>query len=205
MSTRHKLYMSILSLVFVILTMGVATFSILSAATTYITSNLEVSYNAENIWAGVKGTYSINGGTPVNLVNSAGGTEVSFVSTDSLSTKSLSNGGTTISLSPTVTNVLFIYTFTNKNPVGGTTMTVTFADGSSKSNLTVKYLQSSSSPTLAQAQASTNTTGSFTFDVSAGSSGYVAIYMEITSIYSDASYSSATSAGIASTLASKSS
>lgn len=201
MSTKRKLYLSILSLVFVILAMGVATFSILSATQQYISANLSIVYNADNIKAKIKGKYSVNGATPVSLINSVGGDVVSFESKEDYSAKTLSNGGVDIQLSPTNTSVLFVYTFINANPSGGTAMKVTFTDGSAKSNLTVKYLASTTSePTLAQTKASSDTTGSFTLTIPAGTSGYVAIYMEITSIYSDAYYTSSTTAGIVSDL-----
>lgn len=203
MSTKRKLYLSILSLVFVVLAMGVATFSILSAAQQYISANLSIVYNADNINAKIKGKYSVNGGTPTSLVNSVGGDVVTFLGKEDYSAKTLSNGGNSIQLSPTSTNVFFVYTFTNANPSGGTSMKVTFSDGSSKSNFTVRYLSSTTSePTLAETKASSNTTGSFTLTIAAGQSGYVAIYLEITSIYSDASYVSSASAGIVSDLAS---
>jgi hypothetical protein len=202
MSTKNKLLFSIVSLVLVVLAMGVATFSILSAAQQYIEANISVVYSAENINAKVKGRYSINGGTPVSLVNSSGGEMLIFEPSEQLATKTLSSSGS-ISLSPTIKNVFFVYTFINANPSGGTSMTVTFADGSSKSNLTTKYLSSTSSePTLTQTQASSDTTGSLTLTIAANSSGYVAVYVEISSIYSDATYTSSTSAGITSTLAS---
>ena len=193
-----------LSLVLVILVMGVATFSILSATQQYITANLSLVYNADNVWAEVMGKYSINGGSFVSLVNSAGGNIVTFDGTEDASTKALSNNGNNIPLSPTNRSVLFIYTFTNKNPSsGGTAMKVTFADSSSSSNLTIKYYGAvGTEPTLAQAKAG-STTSSIQLTINGGSIGYIAIYLEITSIYSDSRYtSSGATAGITSDITS---
>ncbi len=205
MSTKRKLLFSMLSLVLVILVMGVATFSILSATQQYITANLSLIYNADNVWADVMGKYSVNGGSFVSLVNSAGGNIVSFDGTEDLSTKTLNNNGSNISLSPTVKSVLFIYTFTNKNPSsGGTAMKVIFNDTSSSSNLTIKYFGSiGTEPTLAQAKAGSSTPKIELKSITGGQSGYVAIYMEIVSIYSDSSYtSSGATAGITSDISS---
>ena len=204
MSTKRKLMFSMLSLVLVILVMGVATFSILSATQQYITANLSLVYNADNVWAEVMGKYSINGGSFVSLVNSAGGNIVTFDGTEDASTKALSNNGNNIPLSPTNRSVLFIYTFTNKNPSsGGTAMKVTFADSSSSSNLTIKYYGAvGTEPTLAQAKAG-STTSSIQLTINGGSIGYIAIYLEITSIYSDSRYtSSGATAGITSDITS---
>ena len=204
MSTKRKLMFSMLSLVLVILVMGVATFSILSATQQYITANLSLVYNADNVWAEVMGKYSINGGSFVSLVNSAGGNIVTFDGSEDASTKALSNNGNNIPLSPTNRSVLFIYTFTNKNPSsGGTAMKVTFADSSSSSNLTIKYYGAvGTEPTLAQAKAG-STTSSIQLTINGGSIGYIAIYLEITSIYSDSRYtSSGATAGITSDITS---
>ena len=193
-----------LSLVLVILVMGVATFSILSATQQYITANLSLVYNADNVWAEVMGKYSINGGSFVSLVNSAGGNIVTFDGTEDASTKALSNNGNNIPLSPTNRSVLFIYTFTNKNPSsGGTAMKVNFTDSSSSSNLTIKYYGAvGTEPTLAQAKAG-STTSSIQLTINGGSVGYIAIYLEITSIYSDSRYtSSGATAGITSDITS---
>ena len=204
MSTKRKLMFSMLSLVLVILVMGVATFSILSATQQYITANLSLVYNADNVWAEVMGKYSINGGSFVSLVNSAGGNIVTFDGTEDASTKALSNNGNNIPLSPTNRSVLFIYTFTNKNPSsGGTAMKVNFTDSSSSSNLTIKYYGAvGTEPTLAQAKAG-STTSSIQLTINGGSVGYIAIYLEITSIYSDSRYtSSGATAGITSDITS---
>ena len=204
MSTKRKLMFSMLSLVLVILVMGVATFSILSATQQYITANLSLVYNADNVWAEVMGKYSINGGSFVSLVNSAGGNIVTFDGTEDASTKALSNNGNNIPLSPTNRSVLFIYTFTNKNPSsGGTAMKVTFADSSSSSNLTIKYYGAvGTEPTLAQAKAG-STSSAIQLTINGGSIGYIAIYLEITSIYSDSRYtSSGATAGITSDITS---
>lgn len=204
MSTKRKLMFSMLSLVLVILVMGVATFSILSATQQYITANLSLVYNADNVWAEVMGKYSVNGGSFVSLVNSAGGNIVSFDGTEDASTKALSNNGNNIPLSPTNRSVLFIYTFTNKNPSsGGTAMKVNFTDSSSSSNLTIKYYGAvGTEPTLAQAKAG-STTSSIQLTINGGSIGYIAIYLEITSIYSDSRYtSSGATAGITSDITS---
>lgn len=193
-----------LSLVLVILVMGVATFSILSATQQYITANLSLVYNADNVWAEVMGKYSVNGGSFVSLVNSAGGNIVTFDGTEDASTKALSNNGNNIPLSPTNRSVLFIYTFTNKNPSsGGTAMKVTFADSSSSSNLTIKYYGAvGTEPTLAQAKAG-STSSAIQLTINGGSIGYIAIYLEITSIYSDSRYtSSGATAGITSDITS---
>ena len=193
-----------LSLVLVILVMGVATFSILSATQQYITANLSLVYNADNVWAEVMGKYSVNGGSFVSLVNSAGGNIVTFDGTEDASTKALSNNGNNIPLSPTNRSVLFIYTFTNKNPSsGGTAMKVNFTDSSSSSNLTIKYYGAvGTEPTLAQAKAG-STTSSIQLTINGGSIGYIAIYLEITSIYSDSRYtSSGATAGITSDITS---
>lgn len=193
-----------LSLVLVILVMGVATFSILSATQQYITANLSLVYNADNVWAEVMGKYSVNGGSFVSLVNSAGGNIVTFDGTEDASTKALSNNGNNIPLSPTNRSVLFIYTFTNKNPSsGGTAMKVTFADSSSSSNLTIKYYGAvGTEPTLAQAKAG-STSSAIQLTINGGSVGYIAIYLEITSIYSDSRYtSSGATAGITSDITS---
>ena len=195
---------SMLSLVLVILVMGVATFSILSATQQYITANLSLVYNADNVWAEVMGKYSVNGGSFVSLVNSAGGNIVTFDGTEDASTKALSNNGNNIPLSPTNRSVLFIYTFTNKNPSsGGTAMKVTFADSSSSSNLTIKYYGAvGTEPTLAQAKAG-STSSAIQLTINGGSVGYIAIYLEITSIYSDSRYtSSGATAGITSDITS---
>lgn len=195
---------SMLSLVLVILVMGVATFSILSATQQYITANLSLVYNADNVWAEVMGKYSINGGSFVSLVNSAGGNIVTFDGSEDASTKALSNNGNNIPLSPTNRSVLFIYTFTNKNPSsGGTAMKVNFTDSSSSSNLTIKYYGAvGTEPTLAQAKAG-STTSSIQLTINGGSVGYIAIYLEITSIYSDSRYtSSGATAGITSDITS---
>lgn len=204
MSTKRKLMFSMLSLVLVILVMGVATFSILSATQQYITANLSLVYNADNVWAEVMGKYSVNGGSFVSLVNSAGGNIVTFDGTEDASTKALSNNGNNIPLSPTNRSVLFIYTFTNKNPSsGGTAMKVNFTDSSSSSNLTIKYYGAvGTEPTLAQAKAG-STTSSIQLTINGGSVGYIAIYLEITSIYSDSRYtSSGATAGITSDITS---
>ena len=204
MSTKRKLMFSMLSLVLVILVMGVATFSILSATQQYITANLSLVYNADNVWADIMGKYSINGGSFVSLVNSAGGNIVTFDGTEDASTKALSNNGNNIPLSPTNRSVLFIYTFTNKNPSsGGTAMKVNFTDSSSSSNLTIKYYGAvGTEPTLAQAKAG-STTSSIQLTINGGSIGYIAIYLEITSIYSDSRYtSSGATAGITSDITS---
>lgn len=204
MSTKRKLMFSMLSLVLVILVMGVATFSILSATQQYITANLSLVYNADNVWADVMGKYSVNGGSFVSLVNSAGGNIVTFDGSEDASTKALSNNGNNIPLSPTNRSVLFIYTFTNKNPSsGGTAMKVNFTDSSASSNLTIKYYGAvGTEPTLAQAKAG-STTSSITLNINGGASGYIAIYLEITSIYSDSSYtSSGATAGITSDITS---
>lgn len=204
MSTKRKLMFSMLSLVLVILVMGVATFSILSATQQYITANLSLVYNADNVWAEVMGKYSINGGSFVSLVNSAGGNIVTFDGSEDASTKALSNNGNNIPLSPTNRSVLFIYTFTNKNPSsGGTAMKVNFTDSSSSSNLTIKYYGAvGTEPTLAQAKAG-STTSSIQLTINGGSIGYIAIYLEITSIYSDSRYtSSGATAGITSDITS---
>ncbi|MGN0798400.1 MAG: hypothetical protein ACI4L7_02430 [Christensenellales bacterium] len=205
MSTKRKLLFSMLSLVLVILVMGVATFSILSATQQYITANLSLVYNADNVWAEVMGKYSVNGGSFVSLVNSAGGNIVTFDGTEDLSTKTLNNDGANIELSPTAKSVLFIYTFTNRNPSsGGTAMKVTFADTSSSNNLTIKYFGSiGTEPTLAQAKAGSSTPSIELTNIAGQQSGYIAIYLEITSIYSDASYtSSGATAGITSNITS---
>lgn len=204
MSTKRKLMFSMLSLVLVILVMGVATFSILSATQQYITANLSLVYNADNVWAEVMGKYSVNGGSFVSLVNSAGGNIVTFDGTEDASTKALSNNGNNIPLSPTNRSVLFIYTFTNKNPSsGGTAMKVNFTDSSSSSNLTIKYYGAvGTEPTLAQAKAG-STTSAIQLTINGGSIGYIAIYLEITSIYSDSRYtSSGATAGITSDITS---
>lgn len=204
MSTKRKLMFSMLSLVLVILVMGVATFSILSATQQYITANLSLVYNADNVWAEVMGKYSINGGSFVSLVNSAGGNIVTFDGTEDASTKALSNNGNNIPLSPTNRSVLFIYTFTNKNPSsGGTAMKVNFTDSSSSSNLTIKYYGAvGTEPTLAQAKAG-STSSAIQLTINGGSIGYIAIYLEITSIYSDSRYtSSGATAGITSDITS---
>ena len=201
MTTKRKLCMSILSLVFVILALGVASFSVLSATQQYVSANLSVVYNADNVKATIKGKYSVNNGSFVSLVNSLGGEMVSFEGKEDYSSKTLSNDGGNISLSPTVTNVFFIYTFTNANASGGRSMTVSFADTSTKTNVTVKYLSSTTTePTRTNTIASTNTTGNFQLIISAGSSAYVGVYVQITSVYADASYVSSASAGISSTL-----
>lgn len=204
MSTKRKLMFSMLSLVLVILVMGVATFSILSATQQYITANLSLVYNADNVWAEVMGKYSINGGSFVSLVNSAGGNIVTFDGTEDASTKALSNNGNNIPLSPTNRSVLFIYTFTNKNPSsGGTAMKVNFTDSSASSNLTIKYYGAvGTEPTLAQAKAG-STSSAIQLTINGGSIGYIAIYLEITSIYSDSRYtSSGATAGITSDITS---
>ncbi len=199
-SSKRKLMIAIFMLCTAVVGFVAMAFSILAATTQQVQSVFSVTYSADNVYATVSGTYSINGGTASNLTATDGSTSLVFTPGMGQTSKTLSCAE--VDLSPENSKLFFVYKFENKNPSGGYAMQVAFSDGSTSTNMTITYYASTTSvPTLAQTESST-TGKNISLTVNAQSTGYIAVCVKITSVYADASYLSTTSSGVGATISS---
>ena len=199
-NSRRKLMIAVFMLCIAVVGFIAMTFSIIAATTQQVQSVFSVTYNADNVQASVTGTYSINSGTANALSASDGSNAISFAPGDSDSSKTLSCSSA--GLTPSDNNVFFVYKFENNNPAGGRSMKVDFTDNSVYSNMTVTYSCSTTSEPTASQTASSTTGKNIQLIISGNSTGYIAIYIKITSIYADASYVSTATSGVNATISS---
>ena len=113
-----------------------------SATRQNVTSNLTVTYVANNVNFTASSFYQVSGeSATTNLVNVAdsNNTTLTFIASDTSGTKDLSTPEP-VTLTANNTYVLFTYTFTNTASSGAYDMSVSLADNSVKSHVVTKYL-----------------------------------------------------------------
>ena len=199
MKKRKLMYAISMILCAIVITMSCVTM-VLSATSQSVTSSLSVTFSGQHVNYTAQGWYQVAGSSSRTALKDSSNTfndTLSFSASDVSTTKNLAvveNSGV-ISLSANNTYVLFTYKFTNTASTGAYGMEITLTgSASSDSNMTVKYLSSTSDYTVSSSGLTTQSglvTSTTPFDhvfVGAGQTKYLYVLISIVDVYLNANY-----------------
>lgn len=183
MSTKKKLWISVITLCVAILSAVGITVGVIAANSQGVFNSFNVVYSATNVSATVSASYTTKGGTTKSSE------AVSITADEATTTKTLTIDQA--SLSSTDNYVIYKYSFKNDNTAGGRKMTVGMADSSTVEgqNVTIKYLASAEDGKGATDITATSATG-LTLDVDAQGTGYFYVMVTITDLTKDVNFTS---------------
>ncbi len=166
MTGNKKLMIALFSICLVVIAGLLTTVIVLATQSGTITSSINISYTATDIQGTASATYTVENGSPVNLVAKDGSsTTITFNAADETITESLSiPSGSPVNLTSANDSVTFTYTFTNTG-AAAYNATVNYT-GTDATNFKVEYSTTGSSDwqTLVQSEGQT-------VAVAAGSTG----------------------------------
>ena len=200
MSSKRKMWITIASLVVVVVAMVGVTIGVLAASTATVTSNINVRYVAQEVAVICSADYKVGGisaygseGTAVNMtVNGAanGSTTVEFDGSETTATGTLSPTAT-IDLTKTNHTVVFRYTFQN---TGSGTITATLTPGiTTAENVTYSYSKDDSTWVASGSAAAAD----YTFTIAESATAYYYVKVSITNVALNASFAATPSWALA--------
>ena len=183
---------------------------VIAASNQTVTSNLSVSYYANNVAATVTGSYQKAGDANPTTMTSGGNNSINFYATEARTSRSFNSISVTVDAQNPY--VLFIYSFSNNatrdlvNNVQGYDVRVSLANNATISGFTTYYYTTASAPTgtLTQKYTTVKTNGSTSLPsyqyASAQNTIYYMMLVEITNVDYDASFADSGLGGISWTL-----
>ena len=202
---KRKLMYAISMILCTIIITASCVMVVLSANSQNVTSSLSVTFSGQNVNYNAQAWYQVAGSSSRTALKDSSNTSnstLTFSATEQSATKTLAvieNSGV-VNLSVNNTYVLFTYKFTNTASTGAYGMEITLTgSASSDSNMTVKYLSSTSDYTVSSSGLTTQSglvTSTTPFDhvfVGAGQTKYLYILVSLVDPCLNGSYNKSSS------------